>query len=113
MKIEVREVDGITILDVSGEMYGGPENLRLVEVIEELGGKGKLDVVLNLAKVKYVASTGLGIMMRARAKFAALGGKIRLCNLNERVLSLLYVTKMNLLFDVYKKEDEAIAAARG
>jgi anti-sigma B factor antagonist len=113
MKIDVREIDGITILDVSGEMYGGPENARLVELLEELAGKGHLDVVLNLAKVKWVASTGLGIMMRARAKFASLGGKVRLCSLNDRVLSLLQVTKMNLLFDVYKHESEAIAAARG
>ncbi len=113
MKIDSREVQGVTVLDVSGEMYGGPENARLVEVLEDLAGKGKLDVVLNLGKVKWVASTGLGIMMRARAKFAAAGGKIRLCELNDRVVSLLHVTKMNLLFDVYKHESEAVAAARG
>jgi len=113
MKIDMREVDGITVLDVSGEMYGGPENARLVELLEELAGKGKLDVVLNLAKVKWVASTGLGIMMRGRAKFASLGGKIRLCALNDRVVSLLHVTKMNLLFDVYPDVDKAVAAARG
>ena len=112
MKIEIREVDGVTVLVVSGEMYGGPENARLVEVLEELAAKGKLDVVLNLGKVKWVASTGLGIMMRARAKFAAAGGKIRLCELNDRVVSLLQVTKMNLLFDVYKSENEAVTAAR-
>lgn len=112
MKIDIREVQGITVLDVAGEMYGGPENARLVEVLEDLAGKGKLDVVLNLGKVKWVASTGLGIMMRARAKFAAAGGKIRLCDLNDRVISLLHVTKMNLLFDVYKHEAEAVSAAR-
>ena len=63
MKIKMKEVDGITVLNPSGEMYGGPENMKLVDTVMELADEGVLDLVINLAKVKWISSTGLGIMV--------------------------------------------------
>jgi anti-sigma B factor antagonist len=112
MKIKSNEVDGVTVLEISGEMYGGPENMKLVEVLDELAANGKKDAVLDMGKVKWIASTGLGILVKARTKFAESGGTLRLCQLNERVLTLLQITKMNSLFDVHASRDEAVAAFR-
>lgn len=110
MRIKQREVDGVVVLDVSGDMHGGAENMELVDVLDRLGEEGKLDAVLNLEKVTFVASTGLGIMVRARAHYASHGGRLVVCGANARVLSLVYVTKMNLVFDMHEKCRDAIAA---
>ena len=108
MKIKRREVDGITVLDLSGEMYGGPDNMKLVEMITKLVEEKKLDLILNLSKVKWISSTGLGIMVSARSRYAKEGGVIKLMSPNDRVLGILQVTRLNLIFDVFSSEQEAI-----
>lgn len=110
MKIKKREVDEVTILDLSGEMYGGPDNMELVDVVSELAKEKKLDLIINLSKVRWISSTGLGILVAARARFAKEGGVVKLCHPNERVLGILQVTRLNLIFDVYPSEQEAISS---
>ncbi|HMB71018.1 MAG TPA: STAS domain-containing protein [bacterium] len=112
MKIKSQEVDGVTVFEVSGEMYGGPENVRLTEMLDELIAAKKTDVVIDMRKVKWIASTGLGILVKGRTAFAEAGGTVRLCGLNERVLTLLQITKMNSLFDVHDTREAALAAAQ-
>jgi anti-sigma B factor antagonist len=104
MKIKKKEVDGVTVLELSGEMYGGPENMKLVDMVMELAEEGTLDLVINLSKVKWISSTGLGIMVSARSKFAKKGGVIKLAHPNDRVLGILQVTRLNLIFDVFDNE---------
>jgi len=108
MKIKSREVDGIAILDLSGEMYGGPDNMKLIEMISGLVQEKKLDLIINLSKVKWISSTGLGIMVSARSRYAKEGGVIKLMNPNDRVLGILQVTRLNLIFDVFPTEQEAL-----
>lgn len=108
MKIKSREVEGVTILDVSGEMYGGPENMELVDAVTQLGKDKKLDLLINLSKVKWIASTGLGLLVSARSRFSKEGGVMKLCHPNDRVLGILQVTRLNMIFDVYPNEAEAL-----
>ena len=108
MKIKKKDHNGITILDLSGEMYGGPENMKLVDVVLELADEGILDLVINLSRVKWISSTGLGILVSARSKYAKKGGVIKLSHPNDRVLGILQVTRLNLIFDVYDSEKEAV-----
>ncbi len=110
MKIKKKEVDGITVLNLSGEMYGGPDNMKLVDVVLELADEKKLDLVINLSRVKWISSTGLGIMVSARSKFAKQGGVIKLAHPNDRVLGILQVTRLNLIFEVFDSEKEAVAS---
>ena len=112
MKIKTREVDGITVLDVSGEMYGGAENMELVNAVTELAKEKKLDLLVNLSKVKWISSTGLGILVSARSRYSKEGGMIKLCQPNDRVLGILQVTRLNMIFDVYQNEEEALASFR-
>lgn len=110
MKIKSREVDGVTVLDISGEMYGGPENMELVNAVSDLAKEKKLDLLVNLSKVKWISSTGLGILVSARSRYSKEGGVIKLCHPNERVLGILQVTRLNLIFDVYPTETEALGS---
>jgi len=110
MKIKVKEKAGITILKLSGEMHGGQENLELVDIVKDLASKDKLDIVINLSKVKWISSTGLGILVSARSSLAKEGGIVKICEPNDRILGILQVTRLNVIFDVYDSEDEAIAS---
>ena len=108
MKIKTRDAKGITVLDVSGEMYGGPENMELVDIVTELTKQKKLDLLINLRSVKWISSTGLGILVSARSRYAKEGGTMKLCHPNDRVLGILQVTRLNMIFDVFPNEDEAL-----
>ena len=110
MKIQTREVGGITVLDVMGEMYGGPENMELVNTVTDLAKEKKLDLLVNLSKVKWISSTGLGILVSARSRLAKEGGVVKLCQPNDRVLDILMVTRLNMIFDVFSTEEEALAS---
>ena len=110
MKIKVKEKAGITVLKLSGEMHGGQENLELVDIVKDLASKDKLDIVINLSKVKWISSTGLGILVSARSSLAKEGGIVKICEPNDRILGILQVTRLNVIFDVYDSEDEAIAS---
>jgi anti-sigma B factor antagonist len=110
MKIKSREINGVTVLDVSGEMYGGPENMELVNAVTELAKENKLNLLINLSKVKWISSTGLGILVSARSRYSKEGGVVKLCNPNSRVLDILTVTRLNMIFDVYPTEVEALGS---
>ena len=110
MKIKQKESNGVAILEVSGQMHGGPENMRLLEMTKELTAQNHKKLLINLAKVKWVASNGLGILMTTKTHFEREGGTLKLCSLNDRVLTLFQVTKINTIMDVYPSEAEALAA---
>ena len=112
MKIKRKEVNGVTVLKVSGEMYGGPDNMKLVDEVSELADQKKLDLVINLSKVKHISSTGLGILVSARARYAKKGGVLKLCNPNDRVIGILQVTRLYLIFGVYDNEREAVESLK-
>lgn len=108
MKINRKEVNGIIVLMVSGEMYGGPDNMKLLDEVSELADQKKLNLVINLSNVKHVSSNGFGILISTRARYAKSGGILKLCNPNDRVLGILQFLRFNLFFDIYDNEREAI-----
>lgn len=110
MKIKQKETGGVPVLEVSGEMYGGPENMKLLDLATELAEAGHKKLIINFAKVKWVASTGLGILITTKTRFERDGGNLKLCNVNDRVLTLFQVTKINSIMEAYASEDEAVAA---
>ena len=110
MKIDFREMGAVTVLDTSGEMYGGPENMKLLDAVTELAKIKRLECLVNLSKVKYITSTGLGILVSARSRFAREGGVVKLCCPNSRVLDLLHVTRIDLIIEVFPTEEEALVS---
>ncbi|HMB68450.1 MAG TPA: STAS domain-containing protein [bacterium] len=110
MKIKQKDLNGIAVLEVSGEMYGGPENMKLLELATELAEQGHKKLIINFSKVKWVASTGLGILITTKTRFERDGGKLKLSNLNERVLTLFQVTKINTVMDTHGSDEEAAAS---
>ena len=109
MKFTTREVGGVTIVDLSGKITLGEGGLTLREEVHKLLAEGKKKIVLNLADVNYIDSSGLGELVSAYTAVKNAGGELKLLNLTSKVRDLLVITKLVTVFDV--KDDEASAVS--
>jgi len=109
MKFTTREVGGVTLVDLSGKITLGEGGLTLREEVHKLLAEGKKKIVLNLADVNYIDSSGLGELVSAYTAVKNAGGELKLLNLTSKVRDLLVITKLVTVFDV--KDDEAAAVS--
>jgi anti-sigma B factor antagonist len=109
MTFKTREVGGITIVDLSGKITLGEGGITLREEVRKLLGEGQKKIVLNLAEVNYIDSSGLGELVSAYTAVKNAGGELKLLNLTSKVRDLLVITKLVTVFDV--KDDEAAAVS--
>ena len=107
LKSSTRQVDGITVLDLSGRITLGEGSVVLRDVIREILGKGEKKILLNLGDVTYIDSSGIGELVSAFTAVRKEGGELKLLNLTKKVHDLLQITKLYTVFDV--KDDEAAA----
>jgi anti-sigma B factor antagonist len=108
MKISTREVDGVTIMDIAGKITLGEETGALRKAVRDLLEKGKNKIVVNLAEVHYIDSSGVGELVGSFTATRNQGGDLKLANLTKRVHDLLQITKLVTIFDI--KDDEITAA---
>lgn len=108
MKVNQREISGAVVLELQGKLTGGPEAEQFRNLFKDLIQDGKKNIIVNLKKVEWINSTGLGILISGYTTVRKAGGDLVLCNVGDRIDSILYVTKLNLLFHAF--EDEADAA---
>ncbi len=104
-----RNVDGVTILTVERVLKGTLEAL-LKERLDGLVREGRLQIVIDLAHVPYLDSSEIGRIIRAHLSVRQAGGRVRLCNLSERVLALMELTRLHTVLELYRTEEEALAA---
>jgi anti-sigma B factor antagonist len=107
MKASTRQVDGVTIVDLSGRITLGEGSVVLRDTIKDLLGKGQKKILLNLGDVSYIDSSGIGELVSAFTSVRNQGGELKLLNLTKKVHDLLQITKLYTVFDV--KDDEAVA----
>ena len=107
MKSTTRQVDGITILDLSGRITLGEGSVQLRDLIRDLVTKGQTKILLNLGDVNYIDSSGIGELVSAFTSVKNQGGELKLLNLTKKVHDLLQITKLYTVFDI--KDDEASA----
>ncbi len=107
MKASTRQMDGVTIVDLSGRITLGEGSVVLRDTIRELVGKGNKKILLNLGDVTYIDSSGIGELVSAFTTVRNQGGELKLLNLTKKVHDLLQITKLYTVFDV--KDDEATA----
>ena len=107
MDTKVRQVDGVTILDLSGKITLGENSGKLRSAVQDALSSSK-KIVLNLADVNYIDSAGLGELVSAFTTVKNAGGELKLLNLTKKVRDLLVITKLLTVFDVKDNEQEAI-----
>ncbi|HET7213467.1 MAG TPA: STAS domain-containing protein [Terriglobia bacterium] len=110
MKATVRQVDSVTVVDVSGRITLGEACKELRELIRGELGKGHKNLLLNLADVTYIDSSGIGELVSAFTAVSSQGGKLKLLNLTKKVHDLLQITKLYTVFDIHNDEAKAIGS---
>jgi anti-sigma B factor antagonist len=98
MKVNTRQVDGVTILDLSGRITLGEGSVQLRDVVRDLLSKGNKQFLVNLADVNYIDSSGIGELMSAYTSVRNQGGEVKLLHLTKKVHDLLQITKLYTVF---------------
>src|SRR5271155_5062843 len=109
LKTSTRQVDGVTILDMSGRITLGEGSVILRDTIRDMVAQGSKKLLLNLGDVTYIDSSGIGELVSAFTAVRKEGGELKLVNMTKKVHDLLQITKLYTVFDV--REDEASAVA--
>jgi anti-sigma B factor antagonist len=108
LEIEQREREGIVIFDVHGKLVVGEASSELREKIRELCAAGSKNIILNLAGVDYIDSTGLGGLVISYTNLKKNGGALKLLNLSRRNIELLVLTKLTTVFEIFDHEQDAV-----
>ena len=110
MKSSNRQVNGVTVVDMSGRITLGEGSVVLRDSIRDLVAKGQKKILLNLGDVSYIDSSGIGELVSAYTTVRNQGGELKLLNLTKKVHDLLQITKLYTVFDIKDDETQAIKA---
>jgi anti-sigma B factor antagonist len=108
MKLIHREENNVVIIEPKGKIMGGPESIELHDLLHELIDAGKKNVVVDLSKVDWMNSSGLGILISGLTTVRRAGGELRLAQVTDKIQSLLTITKLITVFKAYDTIEEAI-----
>ena len=110
MTLTEREKNGIVILEPKGKIMGGPDATLLHERLYECIQQQRSRVVIDLAGVEWMNSTGLGILIQGYSTLKNGGGQLKLAGLTEKIQSLLKITKLANVFEVHDTVEDALAS---
>ena len=110
MRLSDREQDGVVIIEPKGKIMGGPDATALHDKIHELIENKKLRVIIDLGKVDWMNSTGLGILIAGLTTMRDNQGELKLAAVTDKIQSLLTITKLITVFDAHDTVEEAIAS---
>jgi anti-sigma B factor antagonist len=108
LEIHQKEHEGVTILDMKGRVTVGPEATALRQAVAGVVAAGLLNLVLNLAQVDFIDSTGLGALVMCSTSMRKAGGTVKLLNLTRRNIELLVMTKLATVFEIFTDEQDAV-----
>ena len=109
MEINKREKNAVIILDINGEidLYNAPD---IKDTIKQLIDEGKRQIIINLEKVSYLDSSGIGVLISSLSNLKKVGGALKIINVYASVKKVFELTKLTSFFDIFDGEDEALAS---
>jgi anti-sigma B factor antagonist len=110
MKIDIRTIGDVRILDCSGKITLGEGTMAVRNTVRDILKDGGRKIVLNLAEVSYIDSSGIGEMVSTYTTVTSNNGQLKLLNLTKKIQELLAITKLLTVFQVYDNESAALAS---
>lgn len=110
MKVNVRKVGPVSIVDLAGKITIGEGDIVLRDTVGEMLDGDQKYILLNLAKVSYMDSAGIGELVACYKRAREKEGTVKLLNPSGKVYDLLQLTKLEEVFDTYKDEGEALVS---
>jgi len=108
VKINRNPQERAMVLQLSGDIMGGSDYELFTGTIKELVEAGHADIVLDLGKVRYINSTGLGILVSGLTTLKKSMGQMKICNLSDRIDRLFSVTSLTTVFETHESLEEAL-----
>ncbi|MBU1097221.1 MAG: anti-sigma factor antagonist [Ignavibacteriae bacterium HGW-Ignavibacteriae-2] len=108
MKIKTNEKYGALIIEFKGNVMGGPEAQEFQDLLHKSLEEGKKNIVVDLAAVKFMNSSGLGLLISGFTTMKNGGGSLKLANATEKINSLLIITKLITIFEHFDSVDAAV-----
>jgi anti-sigma B factor antagonist len=110
MRITNSEVGSVSVVELDGRLVLGDESNSVREKLTSLVAAGKNKIVLNMANIKYIDSSGLGALVAAHVSAKTHGASVRLCNLGQKFHDVMQVTRLLTVFDVYDSQAAAVSS---
>lgn len=107
MKIKTSEKYDAVVITLKGNVMGGPDTQEFQDLLHKLLEENKKNIIVDLGGVKFMNSTGLGMLISGYTSVKNGGGSLVLANATEKINSLLVITKLITIFDNYNSVDEA------
>ena len=108
MKLKKREIEGVMIVSVEGKMVGGEDSDKMHEFIKDVIAEGHNKLLINLSKVPWADSRGVGMLIGAHTSAKNAGGTVVLSNVGDRINSILTLTRLLLIFQTFDTEAEGV-----
>jgi anti-sigma B factor antagonist len=110
LSIDVREKDGIAVVDVSGRLVLGPEGQDLLQRVKQLIAERRLKILVNFAGLTFIDSCGVGELVASLSSVKKNGGVMKLAGPTALVRDVLRVVRVPTIIDVYDSESEALTS---
>ena len=110
LSVNTRKVGEVVVVDMSGRLTAGEPVLLLRDTMRRFIDDGARNFVLNLGKVSYIDSSGLGELVTTYTSLQNREGSVNLLNLGKKAYDLLQMTKLLTVFDTFDEEEKAVAA---
>ncbi len=108
MKITRKDNGDVAILELNGNLRGGPAAVELMETMTALAEEGKKKILIDMGKVKLINSSGIGALVSGFTSVKNRDGTVKLLNVTEKIESLLMITQLITVFQCFDDEDDAI-----
>jgi len=108
MKLSSKEVDGIIVIELEGNVLGGPDATALNDTLHQLIDKRKKKILLDISQVRTMNSSGLSMLINALTTVRNAGGDLKIAAASKKIESLLVITKLTTVFELYPTVKQAI-----
>jgi anti-sigma B factor antagonist len=108
MKTKVSEKYNAVIIELKGNVMGGDDTKEFNELLHKLISEGKKNVIVDLSEVKFMNSSGLGMLISGLTTMKRENGSLKLVKVTEKIESLLIITKLITIFESYESTEEAL-----
>jgi anti-sigma B factor antagonist len=110
MALKEKMFGDVAVVELKGKLMGGPETTEVHDIVKSLIGKGIIKVVIDIGKVTWMNSTGLGAFMGSLTSLRSAKGDLKLACVTEKVKSLFIITKLISIFDTFENVEDAVKA---
>ncbi len=107
MEFSNKSEDGILFIDLQGDLIGENSGIEMMDIVNDKINAGIRLCTIDLSQVRYMNSSGIGVLITMLTKFRNKGGEVVLINPSEQIRKLLLITKLNSIFTIVDSADKA------